>query len=480
MSNELQTKLDAILEDKQTNLLPENLKKGITLLGVTGTLEEGSGEVIDTSDEPKCHIFYSDEDAKAFTGYKPGDKAIVYKLFKAPFYPDFFDAVGFSGRNTNINADKPESARIIMCNPIVTLDKPITMSDSVQFEYTDSKGTTNASLSIEITPTSCIISAKELSIGGNLSATYTSEDGLTYTFASGITDSTAINKTWSLEDGMFELQNALLEKWSSMNILSKFLSMYNKRTIDKIYTYDVINTDLDSFSDIPDDAGVYFIDHSKTVIKDDNILYLPSRIPYYVSDVFDLSNKIETNDYGTVIYTENSDIVYYTNHGAVDIVYDLTGRKRIVWNNTNNYYMYRYVISTGQKTKITPVKTDIELLESYGYVYVAYDIPENFTVVIPYSTSALLPIWGSQIYSHLTETVDSNQYKLLYNPNEGYASMSIALMEESLSLHATDNDVKSGSSVFANEHINGTFEINIDENEEAEINAVLDEIIGGV
>ena len=41
MANELQTKLDAILLDKNTNLLPENLKAGITCLGVNGTLESG-------------------------------------------------------------------------------------------------------------------------------------------------------------------------------------------------------------------------------------------------------------------------------------------------------------------------------------------------------------------------------------------------------------------------------------------------------
>lgn len=41
MSNELQTNLDAILNDKNTNCLPENLKSGVTLLGITGTLELG-------------------------------------------------------------------------------------------------------------------------------------------------------------------------------------------------------------------------------------------------------------------------------------------------------------------------------------------------------------------------------------------------------------------------------------------------------
>lgn len=46
MSNELQTNLDKILEDKNTNLLPENLKAGVTCLGVEGTMTAG----IDTSD----------------------------------------------------------------------------------------------------------------------------------------------------------------------------------------------------------------------------------------------------------------------------------------------------------------------------------------------------------------------------------------------------------------------------------------------
>ncbi len=44
MANELQTKLDAILNDKNTNLLPEHLKAGVTCLGVNGELS--SSDVI--------------------------------------------------------------------------------------------------------------------------------------------------------------------------------------------------------------------------------------------------------------------------------------------------------------------------------------------------------------------------------------------------------------------------------------------------
>ena len=46
MSTSLENKLNLILNDKKTSLKPENLKSGVTCLGIEGTLEEG----IDTSD----------------------------------------------------------------------------------------------------------------------------------------------------------------------------------------------------------------------------------------------------------------------------------------------------------------------------------------------------------------------------------------------------------------------------------------------
>ena len=39
MADKLVSELQAILADKNTNLLPENLKAGVTCLGVTGTYE---------------------------------------------------------------------------------------------------------------------------------------------------------------------------------------------------------------------------------------------------------------------------------------------------------------------------------------------------------------------------------------------------------------------------------------------------------
>lgn len=69
MANELQTNLDAILNDKNTNLLPENLKAGVTCLGVEGTLTGG----IDTSSD---NPILADDVAEGKEGFV-NDKKVV-------------------------------------------------------------------------------------------------------------------------------------------------------------------------------------------------------------------------------------------------------------------------------------------------------------------------------------------------------------------------------------------------------------------
>ena len=66
MANELQTKLDEILLDKNTNLLPEHLEAGVTCLGVEGTMEAG----VDTSDATAV----AEDIARGKTAYINGEK----------------------------------------------------------------------------------------------------------------------------------------------------------------------------------------------------------------------------------------------------------------------------------------------------------------------------------------------------------------------------------------------------------------------
>lgn len=45
MSNQLQTNLETILNEKTTKILPENIKKGVTIFDVEGTAETGGSEI---------------------------------------------------------------------------------------------------------------------------------------------------------------------------------------------------------------------------------------------------------------------------------------------------------------------------------------------------------------------------------------------------------------------------------------------------
>ena len=79
MASSLEDKLNLILEDKNTNLLPENLKQGVTCLGVEGTMQAG----IDTSDATAT----VNDIAQDKTAYVNGEKitGTLKKLFELSY-----------------------------------------------------------------------------------------------------------------------------------------------------------------------------------------------------------------------------------------------------------------------------------------------------------------------------------------------------------------------------------------------------------
>ena len=110
MANDLQTKLDAILLDKNTNLLPENLKKDVTCLGITGTYE-GSGGTVEGIKQ-----FSTVEEMQADTTAKDGDLAVVLNTTYKTF------------------ADFP-LMRSVYCPETIVLDEAIDISNSRNLQY---------------------------------------------------------------------------------------------------------------------------------------------------------------------------------------------------------------------------------------------------------------------------------------------------------------------------------------------------------
>lgn len=148
---ELQTVLNNILADKNTNLKPENLKKGVTCLGVTGTLEAStsSGGV---------KQFSTVEEMNSSTGNTEGDLAVVYK-------------------NEIQNATVDSKFQVATFPDTVVLDTAITGYVEVRYRAVDSSVMFDCWGSLD----SSGFSMDCYTETGNIRIEYTSTDGITYT-----------------------------------------------------------------------------------------------------------------------------------------------------------------------------------------------------------------------------------------------------------------------------------------------------------
>lgn len=68
--SDLKTNLEQILQEKETKIIPENIKKDIQIFDITGTYEGNSGDV---------KLFETEESMQADSSAKEGDLAVVYK-----------------------------------------------------------------------------------------------------------------------------------------------------------------------------------------------------------------------------------------------------------------------------------------------------------------------------------------------------------------------------------------------------------------
>ena len=148
---ELQTVLNNILTDKNTNLKPENLKKGITCLGVTGTLEAGT-----TSGGVKQ--FSTVEEMNSSTGNTEGDLAIVY-------------------RSEVQNATVDSQFQVATFPDTVVLDSAITDYVEVRYTVVDSSVMFDCWGNLD----SSRFRMDCYTESGQIRIQYTSSDGITYT-----------------------------------------------------------------------------------------------------------------------------------------------------------------------------------------------------------------------------------------------------------------------------------------------------------
>ena len=154
MATGLETKLNQILNEKITKIIPENIKKDIQIFDITGTYEGSGGG---GSEDVK--LFESIQAMNNSTGNQNGDLAIVYSDGYIPITSSSL--------------------------PLTTVVLPNTITTSITVNTTYNLWAGNGSgcnLEIDLTASSCRIFNQS-----NMRdyARYTSSDGKNYTFASG-------------------------------------------------------------------------------------------------------------------------------------------------------------------------------------------------------------------------------------------------------------------------------------------------------
>ena len=143
----LRENMEAIKLEKDTKVLPENIKKDVTIFGVVGTLE-------DTSEVESAKIFSTIEEMNASTENEEGDLAVINEIM----------ARNIVKEDTNVTAYFPETVVV-----------PTAVTTTSSFLGT----IVGTGAYIKLLQTSATIQTS--SFGGTILAKYTSTDGITYT-----------------------------------------------------------------------------------------------------------------------------------------------------------------------------------------------------------------------------------------------------------------------------------------------------------
>lgn len=202
---ELQTVLNNILTDKNTNLKPENLKKGVTCLGVTGTYEgSGGGSTVEGVKQ-----FSTVEEMNSSTGNTEGDLAIIY-------------------RNEIQNATVDSKFQTATFPDTVVLDTAIADYVDIRYRAVDSSKMFDCMGSLN----SSGFSMDCYTETGNIRIEYTSTDGITYT---------RTDTTGNPVDFGTEIYYEMAERWN--DAIGKFIQISGSK-FEGLYKYNSTTWEL--------------------------------------------------------------------------------------------------------------------------------------------------------------------------------------------------------------------------------------------
>ena len=416
--NELQQVLDNILEDKTTNLKPENLKVGVTCLGIEGTLEVSNSNI---------KLFETIEDMNNDNEKVENTLAIVNKY------------------NTK-NLTKTDSFDHCILSKTIVLNEPITKYGNIMLS-----GNGGASAYIDVNPNGCQLGFSDN--GASMNYSYTSSDGITYTLDDYDTDLLIIlsSKIWYIPDEQG------MNMWS--DDVGHFITLESDLFEGAFKCQKVI--DLCAIS-IPDMSKLSYDNYKPVFVKKDT--------PITVDDLLPLIDKLnlDSQEYDIVFdgtyyyvmgYTKTT--VYY-----VCILYDANSKPSIIMYNvedesdsiTNNT-IYKVPEDLSTIETIDRLSLPDSIKSNYGTVTSFSNVGSEFCVKYrPYRDNKLTNIWtyyinesGKEVFIPGYELGAFNTaYKLVYNnaPNQLTVNKNDVL--PGIVAYGNNGVVTGDSSIFSN------------------------------
>ena len=308
---ELQNNLDAILLDKNTNLLPQNLKDGVTVLGVEGSLKV-------TGSDSNIKLFETVEDMNNDPNPKEDDLAVVYRKEIQPFKED--TETQFITFPEQVILDEPFTGNV---NGMITSVDPSVMFDG------------------QVRLDANMFRFDGYSETGMIRVRYQSEDGVNYTRTEFRTDSEELTNPVDLGTTV---------KWEPMepfnDVVGKFM-LVGENTFEGLYKYQEhnVNTKISYLDNIhySNDTSSVVYDLTKYIDLSPYIDLINSFLTKWNMSQNQIS-IIVTND-GIIIYGAQSDT---GNNSYTSLICTDTGMHYIgiasSLSGVENYVVHKVVI----------------------------------------------------------------------------------------------------------------------------------------
>ena len=397
MSN-LKTNLEQILQEKETKIIPENIKKDVEILGVTGTYEGGS------SSDNVAKIFETEEAMQADTNAQEGDLALVYK-----------------SEIQNMTANT--QTQFITFPETVTLPSAITESYYCMLRAVD----TSIMFDGQIMLNANSFGFNGYSNTGMIRISYTSSDGITYTREEFMGDNEELTnpvdlgtyihcevvEQWNDNFGYFMQTGANtfegLYEYSKNNKLSYMLS--NKNT--KLYIPQFFEVfDSESTASYHEGLGdEYTI--LKVLTTDENNRVLTGTF------LADLSSDVYVDEQKNIIAFRSSTGNY--------IRYDIT----VNWDDLKVYYTNRSYISLPDDTVNLDINMENDIVLNRLTIYSdvnktnIYKNMEEFDYDLEYlNASTQLTTTNDKVYNSIYYGKDgANEGTLTQNVSNSFADV---------------------------------------------------------